>query len=312
MDVVKQYQIPHNPKRSISVNSDTTVRKETYRKVRISENIEEKDKEDMLDTYQDYLNSSEYKDLLPQLNLTSPLFCISNKEEEDTWWRTNVKEFGYIDFWSYINSNDTGRTLSPVNWFCKIAHIDDEIFIEIHDEVANQQELTSWLKARIHLKSINGKMVKHGIQEVYQEAQQKISDLKDDGYHIVEKSSSQIKYKLLRSPHQYRAKFYQGVEHGIHFLAEIDYESDTINATKIAQFQDGRMKTSQTWFYPSGKQKSCANTIKNIITSNSDIINKCWYESGQFSFFSYTNSNSIHSTRYDKNGKLVNNLIRKR
>jgi hypothetical protein len=174
--------------------------------------------------------------------------------------------------------------------------------------VVSDQELTSWLKARIHLRCVNGKMVKHGIQEVWHE----VPNLEEDGYHTVERDGKQIKYKLLRSPYQYRAKYYQGIKHGIHFLAEMDYKNNTVKETKVTQFQNGKIKTSRKWYHPSGKQKSYSYLVNNIITKNNDTIIKDWYESGEFSYFSYTDSESIHSTTYDKDGKVINNLIRNR
>jgi hypothetical protein len=233
--------------------------------------IKQQDKEQ----YQDYLDSSENKNLPQNLDVLSDSFTLSDDTTEDEvndWWIKNVTEFKYVDYWNYLDPFCTEKPLSySSNVLCKLARINDDIFLEVHDEIIGAPEPTTWLKARVSLRNTNGTPVKHGIQEVWHE----IPSLKHHGYHIIDKNGKKVKYKLMRSTQAYRA----------------NYSND-------------RAVSSQSW-YASGKQKSNRFNIINGITNEENTISKEWYESGNISSVMYGTRTCIKCSKYDERGKLV-------
>ena len=269
----------------------------------------------MLHVYQHYLDDTEYKDLPPQLNVLSDTFYISDDVSEiyNSYNDKNIIKYDYFNFWDYLDLSITQKILSPTNWFCKFVCVDDNIFIEVYERIVDASEPAIWLKARISLKTINGTVVKHGVQEMWHE----IPILKDCGYHTINSDTSSktnqdgnnTYYKLVVSPQAYKSTYNMGIKHGPQFVCNMNYKSHTIEMTEITQFQNGNIRRRQSW-YPSGKQKSHKFIVNNVITKEENVVTKDWTEDGHILHLSYTTLNTVRYLKYNIEGLVIQDSIK--
>jgi hypothetical protein len=263
--------------------------------------------EDILNKYQEYLSRTEYKNLPQQLNVMSDSFCVCSKIEDD-WWKRNVTQYSYIDYWNYLDISMIQCSYTVTNPLCKVNRdSNSNIFLEIHDEITEAEEPTSWLKARISLKNVNGRIVKNGVQEVWYD----IPILTEDGYHDVEKEGVKTRYKLLRSPQMLRNAYIQGLKCNLQLKANIDYTNNTLKNTEIIEYKNGKIIRSQTW-YASNKQKTHKYVNINYINNDEDSIIKTWSETGVLLSLTHICKNFIRDMKCDDKGKIQSNIIRER
>jgi hypothetical protein len=266
-----------------------------------------KGEENILNKYRSYLNGTEYKDLPNQLNpLLSEQFCVCS-ESEDVWWRENVTQHHYIDYWKYLEPSRFKNVYYVTNPLCKISHVNEKIFLEIHDEITKCEEPTTWLKARFCLKNVNGIIIKHGIQEVWYN----IPKLKHVGYHTVEREGKKIRYKLLKSQQMYRYNYSENIKDGMQLRISINYENNDVICTDINEWMNGKIIRSQSW-YPSGKQQNYKYSFINNINGEENSIFKEWKETGELLSLTQLCKEFVRNVRWNESGQLICNVITKK